>query len=169
MMTSTVSGATINTKKATGRRTVRYESYDELLADAQRLAGTKVHTVGNWSYGQILDHLSKACHGMIDGMDFKIPAPARLMMRLLMKKKMLTQQIPPGFQIPSSVKAAVEPVESISVEKALASFSVAIERCKAESKRSLHPAFGNMTCEEWDLFQLRHCEMHMSFVVPDGD
>ena len=33
-----MSSSTINTKKVIGRRVVRYESFDELLADAERLA-----------------------------------------------------------------------------------------------------------------------------------
>ena len=47
---------------------------------------------------------------------------------------------------------------------ALAEFRTTIERVKSESKRTVHPIFGSLTHEEWDSFNLRHAEMHMSFV-----
>jgi hypothetical protein len=33
----------------------------------------------------------------------------------------------------------------------------------------LNPAFGNLSNAEWDAFNLRHCEMLMSFVVPNQE
>ncbi len=52
--------APINTKKVEGRRAVRYESLSEFLQDAERLANCEVRTVGNWSQGQIYEHLARA-------------------------------------------------------------------------------------------------------------
>ena len=60
----------VNTKTVTGRRELRYDNYDELLADAERLAGKEVRTLGNWSYGQILRHLARSIDAMIDGAPF---------------------------------------------------------------------------------------------------
>lgn len=50
----------LDTKKVTGRRLVRIESFDELLADAERHAAVPTRTLSNWSVGQIYKHLAKA-------------------------------------------------------------------------------------------------------------
>ncbi len=153
---------TVNTKKVQNRRSVRYASLQELLSDAQRLAASEVRTLGNWSYGQILKHLALSIDSSIDGTGFMLPAPARWLMSLLMKKRFLSQPIPAGFK---SVAKFI-PSET-SVEEGLAALRAAIERQQHNTSRALHPAFGKLSTEEWDAFNQRHAEMHMSFVVPN--
>ena len=150
----------INTKKVQGRRTVRYETLDELLADAQRFSGSEVRTLGNWSQGQIYEHLARAMDSSIDGAGFSLPAPVRWIMSLLMKRKFLEKELPAGFK-----STAQFIPEETSAEEGLASLQRAIARQQQESKRAPHPAFGNIGREEWNDFNLRHAEMHMSFLV----
>ncbi len=151
----------INTKTVNGRRQVRYQSLDDLRGDAERLAGDQnVTTLGNWSQGQIYEHLARALDTSIDGSDMSFPAPARWMMSLLMKKKFLYKEIPAGFK----VSGKVVPDET-SVEQGLDSLRQAIDRQQSESSRVMHPGFGRLTNEEWEAFHLRHAEMHMSFLV----
>ena len=151
----------INTKKVEGRRDVHFDSLDEMLSDARRLAvAENVRTLGNWSQGQIYEHLARSLDTSIDGADFKLPAPARWLMTLLMKKKFLSKPIPPGFKttdhfIPGETSTA----------DGLASLEKAVQRQKDETTRVMHPAFGNITLEEWNQFNLRHAEMHMSFLA----
>ena len=152
----------VNTKKVPNRRSVRYSSLSELLSDAEKLAASDVRTLGNWSYGQILRHLAMSINSSIDGTGFMLPGPARWLMRLMMKKRFLTQPIPAGFR---SVATFIPP--ETSVEDGLAALRVAIERQLQESNRALHPAFGKLSNAEWDAFNLRHSEMHMSFVEPN--
>ena len=155
----------VDTKKVVGRRTLNFQSFDDVLADAEQLASGEYRTVGNWSFGKILDHLAKSIHMMIDGADFRAPLPVRWFVRL-MKNKMLTKPLPSGFKIPS--KAGQVMPDDISTDEALQAFREAIQRAKSESTRAFHPFLGTLTQDEWDRFQLRHCEMHLSFVVPSG-
>lgn len=157
---------TVNTKQVQGRRTVRYESLDELLADAQRLASTEVTTLGNWSQGQIYEHLARSLNSSIDGAGFAFPSPLRWIMSTFMKRRFLTQSIPPGFKPPAKGQKFIP--DATSLEAGLASLEAAIERQKNESARALHPGFGRFTREEWDQFNLRHAELHMSFLI-NGD
>lgn len=150
----------INTKKVQGRRKIRYESLDELLADAQRLLGFEVRTLGNWSQGQIYEHLARSLDSSIDGAGFSLPAPVRWMMSLLMKRKFLEKKLPAGFKTTGQFIP-----EETSAEEGLASLQRAIARQQQESKRAPHPAFGNIGREQWNAFHLRHAEMHMSFLV----
>ena len=151
----------INTKKVTGRRQVSYASLDEFLADAERLANKEeVRTLGNWSQGQIYEHLARALDTSIDGVDISFPAPARWLMTLLMKKKFLYKELPAGFK----VSGKVVPDET-TVEQGLNSLRQAVERQKADSTRVPHPGFGKLSLDEWEAFNLRHAELHMSFLV----
>jgi hypothetical protein len=153
----------INTKKVAGRRQVHYASLADLLADAGRCASGKVRTLGNWSPGQIYEHLARSMDASIDGFDFSMPVPVRWLMSLLMKNKFLYKTLPAGFKS----NAEFIPDET-SDEAGLTTLEKAIERQKSDSSRVMHPGFGNLSCEEWEAFNLRHAEMHMSFLIPDA-
>lgn len=163
-MATSITTPPLDTTKVEGRRKVRYASYDDLVADAERLAAGEVRTLGNWSYGQVLDHLARSIHAMIDGPGFKMSMPMRFVMRLLMMKKMVHQELSPGFKFPANVAARFCPPDDAAVEPSLEALRQAIARVKSTDQRALHPAFGTIKTSEWDQFQLRHCEMHMSFV-----
>ncbi len=150
----------VNTKKVSGRRTVRYASLDELLADARRISDVEVRMLGNWSPGQIYWHLARSLDSSIDGVGFSIPAPVRWLMTLLMKRKFLKKGLPAGFK---STDQFIP--EEISGEAGLASLQAAITRQKQEPDRVPHPAFGNIGRDGWNDFHLRHAEMHMSFLL----
>ena len=93
---------TVNAKQVNGRRTLRYETYEDLLADVNELASGETDVVGNWSLAQVCKHLAEAFNGCIDGVSFRAPWPMRVMAKLLMKKRFLSATIPAGFQIPGS-------------------------------------------------------------------
>ena len=154
----------VNTKKVDSRREVHYDSLDDILADAKRLAEMDVRTDGNWSQGQIYDHLAKNFNGSVDGMGFAMPGPMRFLMSFLMKKRFLTKGIPPGFKTNSKM----EPPD-VSTSDGLESLGKSIERLKQEETRAMHPIFGNIERKEWDEFHARHAEMHMSFIHEKND
>lgn len=151
----------IETKKVQNRRQVRYKSLDEFLADARRLAQSgQAQTLGNWSQGQIYKHLALSYDASIDGTDFSLPAPMRWILTLTMKRKFLKQAIPAGFDAPKSFQP-----DPIPLDEALAHLEQSVARQKQESHRAPHPAFGRLTRDEWNDFNLRHAEMHMSFLT----
>ncbi len=158
------SATPINTKKVTGRRTVRYESFNDILADAERLAGLETNELGNWSKGQIYKHLAASLDAMLDGPPFLMPAPIRWLLCLLMKNRMLTRTLDPGFQLPKSASAML-PGETTTSE-GLELLRAAVQRVNQTDARAVHGGFGKIPPAEWDQFQFRHCEMHMSFIVP---
>lgn len=155
----------VNTKAVANRREVSYYSYDDLLADAERLAGQDVQVLGNWSLAQIVDHLGRSLDASIDGIGFELPWPMRVFGSLVFKNKYLNVEIPPGFKIGKNVQAKFMPESSVEVTAALDRLRKAIERCKTEPTRAFHPLFGNLSREDWDKFSLRHAEMHMSFAL----
>ena len=156
----------VDTKKVTQRREVHYDSFDDLLADAEGLASGDVQTVGNWTLGQIFKHLAQTMDSSIDGTDMKFSWLMKKIVGLLMnKEKMLNEPMSPGFKIPKQGAAQFSPDPSISTDEGLESMRAAVVRCQTETSRAEHPAFGELTREEWDKARMRHAELHMSFAV----
>ena len=150
----------INTKKVEGRREIRYETFEDLLADIDAHSGDDVTLLGNWSQGQIFKHLGNTMDLSIDGFGMQFPLPMRIMVRLFMKNKFIYKAIPSGFKAPDKfVPDETTTAEGVDLIKK------AITRQKEDSTRALHPGFGELTLEEWTQFHLRHAEMHMSFIT----
>ena len=158
---------TVNTKNATGRRKVRYTSLDDLLADAQRVAGDDVTMVGNWSAGQVMRHLALTINYSIDGFPFQFPWPLRKLLKHVMKRRFLTKPLSSGFKAPNYASSVIP--DPVSAGDGLAELSTAVERLKNESQRAPHPGLERLTVDEWNQFHLRHSELHMSFAVLPQD
>lgn len=148
------------------RRDVHYTSLDDFRADADRLARTALHTVGTWTYPQILDHLAKSIAASLDGYGFKAPWFARVLIAPLMKNSFLTKPMRAGFRLPASAKA-IMPDNDVTLPTAIEKLHSALARYEVESQRAPHPFLGMLASQEYDSLHLRHCELHMSFVVPD--
>ena len=152
----------VDTKRVDGRRDIQYSSFDEFLEDARRLAEIPHRTVGNWSYGQILHHLTLSLHGSIDGFGYSDFWLVRLLASIFFKKKMLESGMPPGDKIAKKMQR-LEPHE-IPVDDAIEQLAIAVERFKINPKRAPSPIFGKLAPTEANQLQLRHAELHMSFV-----
>jgi hypothetical protein len=151
------------------RRSPVYRGYDLLLENAERIAAGQYVTVGDWTYAQILDHLARSFEASIDGVGDPLPAPVRLVGGFFMKGRLLNKTLPVGYRFPGGSEERLAPDPDIDVETALEKFRQACHRCMSERQRSLHPLLGRLDRAEWDRFNLRHAELHMSYVVPIED
>ncbi len=154
----------VETAQVPGRRTLSFKSYDEILADARAMNSQPTRHLGNWSLGQICEHLAKAIEYEVDGAPFTLPWYLRTVGPWL-KKRIITRPMKPGFKLPKSA-AEYLPVNTDA--------AVGIERLEKAVALYLqsptlkpHAIFGPMTREEYDQLNFRHAEMHLSFVVPE--
>lgn len=149
------------------RRTVRFSVLSEILDDVdQVLSGTYI-TVGQWTAGEILEHLALAIDGAFDGMQFKAPWFARTFIAPFRKNSLLTSRMKAGFKLPKGARDLM-PAPDIDLETAAEHLRRAVGRFSSELPRHPHPFLGKMTREEWVMLTLRHCELHLSFIVPDA-
>lgn len=162
---------TVNTKVAP-RRAVRYQTLDDFERDLDRieaaLASGRLRTSGNWSVGQILDHLARFAQCALDGFPSRAPWIIRKIIILLFKKKIMSgEPMPPGYKIPKQAnflapRDDITPEEGVSKMREVFARLHAGERFTADS-----PIFERLSHEEWCKAQLGHAAMHMSFLMID--
>lgn len=156
----------VKTAKVRGRRALRFESWDELLAEAERLAAEpNLELLGNWSLGQILQHLASALHLALDGNDYRSPFFMRLAGPLL-KSRVLNRGLTPGFRLPQGMRQLVP--DETTTDQGLASLREAVSRFRNGQPQPRHFVFGKMSPQEWVELHLRHAELHLSFAAPAG-
>src|SRR5262249_2934121 len=137
----------VDTKRVKGRRTVRYSSYEELLDDVRALATSPTRQLGNWSLGQICEHLSLAMASAIDGPSFQ---PSWLVRRIgpFFKKRVLTRGMPPGFRLPKNATRLIPTNNDASA--GMCAMEKQIARLQQIAERKPHAVFGALSREEWD-------------------
>lgn len=145
------------------RRQVTYDSLADMLRDARRLVAANAGATGEWSLGQIIQHLAMALNASVDGFGFTLPWPLRIVGRYVIKGRILRNGMQPGIQLPAAAVPALAP-PAIDPATALRNLELAVAHFEAAQSYAPHPAFGPITAEEANLIQLRHAELHLSFV-----
>ncbi len=153
----------VNTAGVTGRRQLHFSSYQDILDDVHKLSSVPTQQLGNWSLGQICQHLAAAMDMAIDGPPFHPAWYVRLIAPML-KKRFLTRPMSPGFKLPKNAGTLLPP--EISTNDGIAALEKSIVRIQQGTNLKPHPVFGAMTRQEWDQLEFRHSEMHLSFVSP---
>ncbi len=154
----------VKTRQVSGRRTLELHSYDELLADVRMLADTPHRQLGNWSLGEVCQHLAKTMDVSLDGSQARAPWALRLVGPFI-KKRFLSRPMPAGFTAPPAFGLLPDPA---AAAEGVAALEKAIERLRQTSERKPHLVFGRMTPEEWDRLHMRHGALHLSFLVPES-
>jgi uncharacterized protein DUF1569 len=160
----------VNTGRVVGRRNLRFNSVDEVLADVDRLVDAeragRLKRLGNWSLGQTLGHLATWAEYAYTPAPLKTPWFVKAILRL-MKRKYLYGSMHAGAKIPG-VAGGTLGTAPMSVEEALPRFRQAFERLKKEPPTAPSPAFGKLTHGEGVALNMRHAELHLSFLVPES-
>src|SRR5207245_1161962 len=135
----------IDTTKVTERRQLHFESLEEILADVDHLAKSKeILPLGNWSTGQVFQHLAIIMNKSIDGFDNHLAWPLRFVLGVFFKKKFLSKPMPPGFKLKGKSAVEIIPPPPVATEVALRNIRAAIDRLQTESKRAPSAFLGPM-------------------------
>jgi hypothetical protein len=160
--------AVVDTAKVAGRRILRFDSIDQVLAELNRLAqaeqSERLKRLGNWTLGQTLAHLGAWIEYAYTGAPLKPPFFIKWMLRLR-KRSFLYEPMRPGAKIPG-VKGGTLATDPCALDEALPRARRAFERLKSEAPPTPHPALGPLNHEEWIAINLRHAELHLGFFVP---
>lgn len=157
----------IDTKHAQ-RRTLRFNSLDDLLAEVDRIvaadrAGT-LRTTGNWTAGQALGHLATWINYGYEGFPMKVPWFIRVLIKMKLKAY-LRDGMPAGVHIPK-VEGGTFGTEPLTIEEGARRLREAVARLRREPARFDSPAFGKLSEEDRVRLNLRHAELHLGFMQP---
>ena len=83
-------------------------------------------------------------------------------------KPMLINEKPikPGFKLPPKAEAVFWPDQEFDVQEALNHLKESTERYDKQGPMPKHPMFGKLSREQNDRLNIRHAELHLSFVHP---
>lgn len=146
------------------QRALTFADYDAAIAEIARLRDRGYLQGGNWTLGQICDHLSFYYRGSLDGFGAKLPWLVRVTLGAMIKRRMLRTRAMRrgGVTAPQSVpKPGAD--EAARVAEAIH----LLERLRGHSG-GLHdsPLFGRVTPEEWRTLHLIHTAHHLGFLTP---
>ena len=145
------------------RRKLSFDTFEEILTEVDELLESGYEQAGNWSLGQICNHLAIFLRGSVEGFSFKLPAPIRfLLYHLIFKRILRDKKMATGVRVP---KSFLPPEEKRDDAIEVANFKEALDAFmhhKGEYHKS--PGFGKLTREEWHQLQLIHCAHHLSFL-----
>lgn len=163
-MATTASQSPVNTGRVSGRRKLHFVCCDDALAECERLLNGGYRRLGNWSLGKMADHLAAAYQIGLEPVSFRVPWVMRFVARNVFKKSAL-KQMRPGFKLPRGAAAVLEPNE-VEDRAGVEHLRETLARWKQTPSKLNHPFFGKLTDEEWEQLMLRHCEMHLGFLLP---
>jgi Protein of unknown function (DUF1569) len=159
----------VDTGKVPGRRILRFESIDQVMADVERLAEAqragRLRQLGNWTLGQTLRHLACWAEYSYTGTPLKVPLLLRWILRFR-KRKFLYEPMRAGARIPG-VPGGTLATEPTPLEDGLGRLRRVMERLKAEAPTKPHAILGPLSHDEWIAMHLRHAELHLGFFVPE--
>lgn len=162
--------STIKTGKVTDRRKLRFESMNDVLADVDRIVTAdkagKLRRTGNWTAGQIFGHLATWINYAYEGFPMK-PPPWLIRVLLKMKRNsVIHKAMDPGIQIPG-VPNGTFALDVLDTEDGAAKYRKALARLFSnEPAKFDSPAWGKMTHQERIGLNMRHAELHLSFLHP---
>jgi len=161
---------TINTGKAP-RRELAFRCTgclkDELARiEASHRAGSLRHT-GNWTPGEVLDHVARVWELSLDGFppEARLPVFVRLIARLMKGRMTSGKTLPAGFRIPKHGHAML-PRNQCPFAEGLARLRAVLDRLdRGEQMTVSSPAFGRMNHGEWMRLHLAHAQLHLGFLA----
>ncbi len=151
------------------RRKLTFATLDDVVRDAENLLAKGYDKAGKWDLAQVCSHLAEWMRFPMEGFP-KMPLFLRPLFWLFRntvgkakRLKYVAEGMPSGK--PTMPQTVSQPGGDAAV--AVAKLKEVAERFAAYTG-PIHPSplFGAMTKDEALQLQLRHCEHHLSFLIP---
>jgi hypothetical protein len=146
------------------RRSLRFESLQHIVADAEALSAGPVRSAGNWTAAQNVQHVAILIRLSIDGFPARAPWLIRFVLRF-MKNRVLARPLKPGFKLPGNFSFLL-PDDDVTWKDAVAELRREVDRAASEKMTAPSPILGSMSHEDWTRLHCRHAELHFGFIHP---
>ncbi|MEQ9460797.1 MAG: DUF1569 domain-containing protein [Phycisphaeraceae bacterium] len=144
---------------------------NDILAECERLATAesegRLTMVGDWTLAQNINHLAQLMHRTVDGFepDLRVNPLLAWFMRTFLKHRLLTRFPPTGLKLKPAFQRVFIAKPTLDTETALDNMRRGVEKSNTTTTRHPSPILGELTLNEWNAFQSRHAEHHLSFAV----
>ncbi|SIO43756.1 Protein of unknown function [Singulisphaera sp. GP187] len=148
------------------RRTLSFATLDRVMPDVDQLLEGH-ETVGNWSLGQICNHLATAITASVDGIPIRAPWIYRKTIGVMARRRLFQSgRMATGFQLPAQYcpKPGLDARAEAEALRATLRYYAGFQEPLA-----MHPLFGWLTRDQWDRLHVIHCAHHLSFARPQGE
>jgi Protein of unknown function (DUF1569) len=147
-----------------GRRTLAFANLTEVMPEVDRLlAGHR--TVGQWSLGQICNHLSTGIIGSVDGFPVRLPWVVRKLIGPLIVRRILKEgRMREGVKLPEKFV----PRPGLDARAEAETLRAAIRLFGTHTgPHADHPLTGPLPHETWERLHCIHCAHHLGFASPE--
>jgi hypothetical protein len=146
-----------------GRRTLTFSGLHDLMPEVDRLLDG-YRQAGNWSLGQICNHLGSSMILCVEGFPEAAPWPIRASLGRIVKRKILRSGVmPAGARLPERFS----PRPGLDDRAEAEAYRATINAFSAHrGPVSPHPFFGPMTYDDWSRLHTIHAAHHLGFLLP---
>lgn len=156
------------TSRGEKRRVVRFNSIDDAIREADRIADAdvrgKLRPLGNWTAAQCLNHVAAWIEYGYDGYPIrKAPWFIRAFLRWRVRKY-LRDGLPAGVRMPGPAEGTFGIEDSTTADAANRFREAFLRLARREESPYDSPGFGPMSHDDRIELNLRHAELHLSFL-----
>jgi hypothetical protein len=148
-------------------RRLRFDDFDEIPKEADRLLVQGYDKAGDWDLSQVCSHLADALTSSVTtGVKPMVSLPVRWYIKWRYLEKVLRSgRLPRGVKAPEGLRSPQTGDATAAVER----LREAVAKFKShQGKVHPHPYFGRLNREQARQFHLIHCAHHFSFLIPVG-
>jgi hypothetical protein len=146
------------------RRELEFQSFDEALAEVDRLLTGRYQRRGNWDLAQTCDHLAYSFEGSVRGFDFGVPRMVQMLIGQYALRYVLRNRRAP-FR--PRVPRRLEPPSGKDPQACALRLKNSISEFESHAgELAPHPFFGKITRDQWRQIHLFHCAHHLAFLHP---
>jgi hypothetical protein len=153
--------------RASVPRELHFEKLGDIHLELDRLEHAQslgqLSAQGQWTPGQLLNHLAYWVNGAYTGIPLKPPLLVRVFMRMS-KKQAIFGQMRPGIRIPK-VPGGTLGTEDVPFEEGLRRYREALDRLRVQPPVLPSPAYGDLSHSEWIALACRHAELHLGHLT----
>jgi hypothetical protein len=147
------------------RRSLTFPTLDRVMPDVDRLLEGH-QTLGQWSLGQVCNHLATSITYSVEGFPMRAPWILRTTLGAVKRRQLFkTGRMAGGIRLP----AKDVPKPGLDARAEAEALRATLQYYAAhQGPLALHPLLGKMAREQWTRFHGIHCAHHLSFLLPSG-
>lgn len=150
------------------RRSLSFATIPDALAEIDRIVAAEksgtLRRLGNWSTGQIFHHVATWINFAFDGYPPSLRPPWIIKFLVgFQKNKFIRGPLPAGVKIPRVANGTLA-TEETATDVGADELRRALQRLQAGCPTQDNVLFGKLTHDEWIQLNLRHAELHLSFL-----